>query len=140
MKNQWISILIVGLTLGTTWAVKGQFGHEQGAAWAGGIGALALVLVSQRKDWYSKMLMIAFSSAIGWGAGGMISYGQVVGYGRSDDLLNASYGFFDAFCHWRLVRTYGRRTCRANIRFFRTKTGKLGRVGCRDGCRRLDYL
>jgi len=97
MKNQWISILIVGLTLGTTWAVRGQFGHEQGAAWAGGIGALALVLVSQRKDWYSKMLMIAFSSAIGWGAGGMISYGQVVGYGRSDDLLNASYGFLMLF-------------------------------------------
>jgi len=37
MKNQWIGILIVGLTLGTAWAIRGQFGHEQGAALAGGI-------------------------------------------------------------------------------------------------------
>ena len=97
MKKQWISILIVGLTLGTAWAIRGQFGHEQGAAWAGGIGALALVLVSQRKDWYSKILLIALSSAVGWGAGGMISYGQVVGYGRSMDFLNSSYGLLMLF-------------------------------------------
>jgi len=97
LKNQWISILIVGMTFGTAWAIRGQFGHEQGAAWAAGIGALALVLVAQRKDWYSKMLLIAFSSAIGWGAGGMISYGKVVGYGRSDDFLNASYGLLMLF-------------------------------------------
>jgi len=85
------------MTFGTAWAIRGQFGHEQGAAWAAGIGALALVLVAQRKDWYSKMLLIAFSSAIGWGAGGMISYGKVVGYGRSDDFLNASYGLLMLF-------------------------------------------
>jgi len=97
MKKQWISILIVGMAFGTAWAIRGQFGHEPGAAWAAGIGALALVLVAQRKDWYSKMLLIAFSSAIGWGAGGMISYGKVVGYGRSDDFLNASYGLLMLF-------------------------------------------
>jgi hypothetical protein len=92
MKNQWVSILIVGLTFGTAWAIRGQFGHEQGAAWAAGIGGMGLVLVSGRKDWYRKMLLIALSSAIGWGAGGMISYGKVVGYGHSTDFLNAGYG------------------------------------------------
>ena len=97
MKKQWISVLIVGLTFGTAWAIRGQFGHEQGAAWAAGIGALALVLVSQRKDWYFKILLIAMSSAVGWGAGGMISYGKVVGYGRSIDFLNASYGLLMLF-------------------------------------------
>jgi hypothetical protein len=97
MKKQWISILIVGLTFGTAWAIRGQFGHEQGAAWAAGIGALALVLVSQRRDWYAKILLIAMSSAVGWGAGGMISYGKVVGYGRSIDMLNASYGLLMLF-------------------------------------------
>ncbi len=91
-KNQWISILIVGMSLGTAWAIRGHFGHEQGAAWAGGIGALALVLVSRRKDWYQKMLSVALASAVGWGAGGMISYGIVVGYGRSDNFPNAFYG------------------------------------------------
>ncbi len=93
MKNkQWISILIVAMSLATAWAIRGQFGHEQGAAWAGGIGALALVMVSQRKDWYNKMMLIALASAIGWGAGGMISYGVVVGYGNANNFINAFYG------------------------------------------------
>lgn len=97
MKKQWVAVLIVGMALGTAWAVRGQFGHEQGAAWAGGIGALALVVVARRKDWYSKMLLIALSSAVGWGMGGMISYGKIVGYGRADDFLNASYGLLMLF-------------------------------------------
>jgi hypothetical protein len=50
IKNQWISILEVGLSSGTAWAVRGQFGHEKGAALAGGIGALALVLVSKLRN------------------------------------------------------------------------------------------
>jgi len=91
-KQHGLSILIVAMSLATAWAIRGQFGHEQGAAWAGGIGALALVMVSQRKDWYNKMSLIALASAVGWGAGGMISYGQVVGYGRADNFINSFYG------------------------------------------------
>ncbi len=92
IKKQWISILIVGMALATAWAIRGQFGHEQGAAWAGAIGGLALVMVSKRKDWYKKMMLVALASAVGWGAGGMISYGQVVGYGRTNDFGNVFYG------------------------------------------------
>jgi len=97
MQKQWIGILIVGMTLGTSWAIRGQFGHEQGAAWAGAIGALSLVAVSKRQDWYAKMFTIALSSAVGWGAGGMISYGIVVGYGRSISYPNALYGLVMLF-------------------------------------------
>ena len=97
MKNQLITILIVAMTLATAWAIRGQFGHEQGAAWAGGIGGLALVLVSKRKDWYSKIYSIAIASAVGWGAGGMMSYGMVVGYGRSSNFPNAFYGLLMLF-------------------------------------------
>jgi hypothetical protein len=92
MKNNWIGIVTVGITLGTAWAVRGQFGHSQGAAWAGGIAALVLVLVSGRSDWYKKIFTITLSSALGWGAGGMISYGQIIGYGRSDSFPNVLYG------------------------------------------------
>ncbi|MBC6998922.1 hypothetical protein [Cytophaga sp. FL35] len=90
--NNLLRILFVALCLATAWAIRGQFGHEQGAAWAGAIGGTALVIASGREDWYQKMLLVTLASAIGWGAGGMISYGQVVGYGRSDDFLNAYYG------------------------------------------------
>ena len=92
-KKQWISILIVAMSLATAWAIRGQFGHEQGAAWAGAIGGLALILVSKRKDWYNKMLTVALASAVGWGAGGMISYGIVVGYGNGSGFGNVWYGF-----------------------------------------------
>ena len=97
MKNQLITILIMAMTLGTAWAIRGQFGHEPGAAWAGGIGGLALVLVSKRKDWYPKIYSIAMASAVGWGAGGMMSYGIVVGYGRSSSLPDAFYGLLMLF-------------------------------------------
>jgi hypothetical protein len=97
MKNQLLSILIVGMAFGTAWAIRGQFGHEQGAAWAGGIGALALILAAKRQDWYEKMLPITLASVIGWGSSGMISYGIVVGYGHSDNFPNAFYGLLMLF-------------------------------------------
>jgi hypothetical protein len=96
-RNQIFSILIVAMSFGTAWAVRGQFGHEQGAAWAAGIGGLSLVLVSQREDWYQRVLSVTLASAVGWGMGGMVSYGLVVGYGRSDDFFNAGYGLLMLF-------------------------------------------
>ena len=92
-KGQWIGILTVGMALATGHAIRGQFGHEQGAAWAGAMGGLALILVANRKDWYKKMLLIVLSLAVGWGAGGMISYGLIAGsYSQSDNFTNVFYG------------------------------------------------
>jgi hypothetical protein len=97
-KNQLIlSILLVGIAFGTAWAIRGQFGHEPGAAFAGIIGVAALLLVAGRQDWYNKMLPIIAAGAIGWGTTGMISYGIVVGYCRAEDLLNSTYGFLSLF-------------------------------------------
>jgi len=99
MKNKQLilPILLVGIALGTGWAIRGQFGHEPGAAMAGIIGGAGLLLAAGRKEWYNKMLPVIASAAIGWGMTGMISYGMVVGYCRAGDLLNASYGFFSLF-------------------------------------------
>jgi hypothetical protein len=97
MKKTLTAILIVGMSMGTSWAVRGQFGHEQGAAWAAAIGALALVLASGRTEWYKKSLAMVLAAAFGWGMGGMISYGKIVGYGRSDDFPNAFYGLLMLF-------------------------------------------
>ncbi len=97
-KNQLIlSILLVGIAFGTAWAIRGQFGHQPGAAFAGIIGGSALVLAAKRKDWYNKMLPIIAASAIGWGTTGMISYGIVTGYCKAPDLLNSTYGFLSLF-------------------------------------------
>jgi hypothetical protein len=99
MKNKQLiySLLAAGMSLGTTWAIRGQFGHEQGAAWAGGAGALIIVLLAKRQDWYSKIFQLTLASAAGWGVGGIISYGIVVGYGRGSDFGNVYYGLLMLF-------------------------------------------
>lgn len=85
-------MLPVGLALGTAWAVRGQIGHEYGATWAAAIGILTVIALSGRKDWLDRLPVIVGLGAIAWGAGGMISYGKIVGYGHAADYLNVSYG------------------------------------------------
>ncbi|MEQ8551877.1 MAG: hypothetical protein RIC06_13105 [Cyclobacteriaceae bacterium] len=99
MKNKQLllNLIIVGMTLGTNWAIRGQFGHEQGAAWAGAVGAICILLLSGRSDWYSKLFKATMAAAIGWGLGGLMSYGVVVGYGRGTDFINVYYGLLMLF-------------------------------------------
>ncbi|MEM8966316.1 MAG: hypothetical protein AAGE93_07850 [Bacteroidota bacterium] len=92
IRSPWMRVLLVAMALGTAWAVRGQFGHEHGAAWAGAIGVLSVLVLANRSDWWRRLPTIASLGAIGWGAGGMMSYGMVVGYGRGDDWFNVSYG------------------------------------------------
>ncbi len=96
-KQTFISALLVAMALGTAWAIRGKFGHEQGAAWAGAVGAISVIMVAKRTDWYNKVFKIALAAAFGWGLSGMISYGQIVGYGRASDFLNAYYGLLMLF-------------------------------------------
>src|SRR5687768_3379087 len=96
-KSLGLSCLITGLTLGTAWAVRGKFGHEQGAAWAGATGAMVILLLAKRADWYANVYKIAWAAAFGWGVGGIISYGRVVGFGRAQDFANVYYGLLMLF-------------------------------------------
>ncbi len=96
-KGLLLNLVIVGMTLGTTWAIRGQFGHEQGAAWAGAVGAIAILLIAKREDWYAKLFKATLAAAIGWGLGGMMSYGRVVGFGRGVEFVNVYYGLLMLF-------------------------------------------
>ncbi|NRB50770.1 MAG: hypothetical protein HRU41_24085 [Saprospiraceae bacterium] len=93
MKTAHQPLLFTALALGLAWAVRGHFGHEWGAAWAGGIGTLAIVLLSGRKDWQQKAPIIGSLGAMGWAIGGMMSYGMVIGYCRGTDIGNVWYGY-----------------------------------------------
>ncbi len=93
MKIKNISYLFVALTLGLAWAMRGHFGHEWGAAWAGAMGVMAVLLVSNRKDWADRAPTLVSLGALGWGVGGMMSYGIVIGYCRSLSFGNSLYGY-----------------------------------------------
>jgi hypothetical protein len=96
-KGNLLGVIITGMSLGTAWAIRGQFGHEQGAAWAGAIGALTVILLAKKPEWFSKSFKAALAAAVGWGTGGMMSYGLIVGYGRGTDFLNVYYGLLMLF-------------------------------------------
>jgi hypothetical protein len=91
--NRYYRILLPALLLGLGWAIRGHFGHEWGASWAGAMGALAVVLVFNRKDWTGRAPVLASLGAIGWAVGGMMSYGVVIGYCRGTDFFNVAYGY-----------------------------------------------
>ena len=91
------TILFSALSLGLAWAIRGSFGHEYGAAWAGAIGTFAVVVISRNKNWISNAPVLTALGALGWGVGGMSSYGVVIGYCRSIDLLNVLYGYLMLF-------------------------------------------
>jgi len=91
--SKWLIMLITGLTLGLGWAIRGHFGHWWGASWAGGMGVLALLLAVGRKDWIKRAPVLALLGAIGWGFGGVMSYGIIVGYCRSAEVFNSAYGY-----------------------------------------------
>lgn len=87
------SLVGAAILLGLAWAVRGHFGHEWGAAWAGAVGGLALVVASGRTSWLQQLPYLGALSAVGWGVGGMMSYGVVIGYCRGDDFGNVLYGY-----------------------------------------------
>ncbi|HUV13833.1 MAG TPA: hypothetical protein VMY18_09310 [Acidobacteriota bacterium] len=86
------ALFFVALAFGLAWAIRGHFGHEYGAAWAGAIAGLAVVAAARRRDWASRLTVLATLAGIGWGVGGMMSYGIVVGYGRGVEFGNVFYG------------------------------------------------
>lgn len=99
MKNTKLfpSILLSGIAMGTAWAVRGQFGHEHGAAWAGAVGCMTVVLLSGKADWYRNVFKLILAGGLGWGIGGIMSYGKVIGYCKSTDFGNVYYGFLMLF-------------------------------------------
>jgi hypothetical protein len=86
------TLLFVALVLGLGWAIRGHFGHEHGAAWAGAMAGMAILVASKRQDWILRLPTLSALAGIGWGIGGMMSYGIVVGYGRGVNFANVYYG------------------------------------------------
>ena len=92
LMSKVVAIVFVSLTLGLGWAIRGHFGHEWGAAWAGVMAGLAVVAVSRRGDWIARTPVLGALAGVGWAVGGMMSYGRVVGFCRGSYFLDVYYG------------------------------------------------
>ncbi len=89
--------LLAALSMSLAWRIRGQFGHEIGAAIAGALGALAIAILAGREDWQKRAPHFALFGALGWAFGGSISYMKVVGYCHSSDSASVLYGFAGLF-------------------------------------------
>ncbi len=67
-------LAIVALTLSLAWGLRGQHGHERGAAIAGAMTGLALAAVTGGPRWIGAAVIGSMSFAIG----GSLSYGRFV--------------------------------------------------------------
>ena len=91
------TFFLIGLSLSIGWGIRGNFGHEYGAAFAGSLAAIAVAVLSGRADWRNKVHYFALFGAIGWGFGASMSYMQVIAYTQSGHTLSQWYGFVCLF-------------------------------------------
>ncbi|MCU1257502.1 MAG: hypothetical protein JWO80_387 [Bryobacterales bacterium] len=93
----WQLILLCGLSVSIGWGIRGQFGHEYGAALAGALGGMVVALLSGREDWQRRIPYFALFGALGMAFGGGMSYMKNVAYVHSTDSTTVLYGFGTLF-------------------------------------------
>ncbi|MHB1855946.1 MAG: hypothetical protein ACYCPM_00770 [Acidobacteriaceae bacterium] len=86
-------MLLTGLSVSIGWGIRGQFGHEYGAALAGALGGMVVALLSGREDWRRRVHFFAVLGAIGFAFGGSMSYMKDIWYAHSSDPATVLYGF-----------------------------------------------
>ena len=91
------ALLLTGLSLAIGWGIRGNFGHEYGAAFAGSLAALSIALFAGREDWLRRAPYFAFFGALGWGFGASQSYMQVLSYTDSGHAASQIYGYLALF-------------------------------------------
>jgi hypothetical protein len=93
----WEMVVLAGISLSVGWGIRGNFGHEYGAAIPGALAAMAVVLVSGRPEWWARAHYFAMFGALGWSFGGSMSYMQVVGFTHSGHPPSVLYGYANLF-------------------------------------------
>lgn len=94
---RWPSIALAMLSLSIGWGIRGNFGHEFGAMIPGLLCAVAVSLMSARRDWRERVLFFAFFGSIGWGFGGSVAYMPTMSYAQSGHLPTQLYGWMSVF-------------------------------------------
>jgi len=93
----WPMLLLTALSLSAGWGIRGNFGHELGAAIPGALAGMAVACMSGRPDWFARVPYFAMFGALGWAFGGSIAYMHTVGYTHSPHRPTVLYGFANLF-------------------------------------------
>jgi hypothetical protein len=99
--------LFVAMAVGLGWGIRGDFGHLVGAMYPGAALGLGLAFVSGQRSLFLWMPILGALSAMGIGAGGLMSYAVLHGYAQSDSLINYAYGFVTLFLEGSAWGTFG---------------------------------
>jgi hypothetical protein len=89
--------MFVGLAVGLGWGIRGDFGHILGAMYPGACLGLGFAFVSGQRNAFKWMPLFGAVAGLGISLGGMMSYGILHGYAKSDTFVNYAYGFFTLF-------------------------------------------
>ncbi|MDX2153065.1 MAG: hypothetical protein SFV54_20140 [Bryobacteraceae bacterium] len=89
--------LLAASSMSIGWGIRGQFGHEYGAAMPGALAGIVCALFAGRQEWRERVLFFAFFGALGWSFGGSMSYMKVIAYTHSSGLATVAYGFAGMF-------------------------------------------
>ena len=81
-------LLVPAIALSLAWGIRGQTGHEWGAAFCGAVVGLALALVSKDRNKVKKAFTLAAVGAFAFAWGGMMSYGKVAGLATNAQATN----------------------------------------------------
>lgn len=85
--------LFVACAVGLGWGIRGDFGHVLGAMYPGACLGLGFAYVTGQRSMFRWMPIVGGLAGLGIGLGGMMSYGILHGYAKSDSFVNYSYGF-----------------------------------------------
>jgi len=82
-------LLVPAVSMCLAWGIRGQTGHEWGAALCGATVGLALAMVSRDPAKVKKAFALAAWGGFGFAWGGMMSYGRVSGLATNADATDA---------------------------------------------------
>lgn len=93
LSDRVLRSLFVALGVGLGWGIRGDFGGPMGAMAPGATLGMAFAYVTGQRSMFKWMPLLAAGGAFFISLGGMMSYGVLHGYAKSDTLVNYSYGF-----------------------------------------------
>ena len=91
------TLLFVGVALSIGWGIRGNFGHQWGAALPGALAAMAVVIISRRQDWIDRVAYFGVFGAMGWALGACVAYMVAIDYASSGSSPSVIYGFYCLF-------------------------------------------